>query len=280
VFVVLLFFLDKLDGFKFMLAHISAFLYKSQVYLKDIDILISQPTQARLAKNESSIHLSQDSDIEMHNITYQYPTSKNPLFHNQTFVFPKHQLTAIQGPSGCGKSTLAKLAIGLIDNQKGHIFLQQQDITNDSSKRQSYIAYLPQSVKLFDGNILDNIRYTCQHQYSKSQIDKWIRKYHLHNILMKDPNNHDYLERDVGLSGNKLSGGQRQLVVLLRTFITNECRKIPKKIFILDEPTSALDKHTGQMVLDWLKLLTKQYTIIIITHDPKIAKQCSHHILI
>ena len=278
VFVVLLFFLDKLEGFKFMLAQISAFLYKSQVYLKDINILIPPHSRELSTEKELPIHLSQDNALEMRNITYQYPTSKTPLFHHRTFTFPKHQLTAIQGPSGCGKSTLAKLAIGLIDNQQGHIFIQQQDITSDYSKRQSYIAYLPQNVKLFDGNVLDNIRYTCQHQYSKSQIDKWIRKYNLHDILMKNSNDHEYLERNVGLSGNHLSGGQRQLIVLLRTFITNECRKVPKTIFILDEPTSALDKHTGQIVLNWLKQLTKQYTIIVITHDPKIAKQCSHHI--
>ena len=66
---------------------------------------------------------------------------------------------------------------------------------------------------------------------------------------------------DVGVNGNKLSGGQRQIVWLLRAFLRNS------EVIILDEPTASLDPKSKKIVFDFVKFIGKNKTIIVITHD-------------
>ena len=72
------------------------------------------------------------------------------------------------------------------------------------------------------------------------------------------------MDEKVGKKGSKMSGGQRMLMFLLRIIINND-----KKIVILDEPTSSLDEQTSNKVIELIKVVTKNQTTIIITHDTK-----------
>ena len=100
------------------------------------------------------------------------------------------------------------------------------------------------------------------------------------HILMKNSEDTDYLERSVGVGGSELSGGQKQIIIILRTFLANKCSKTKKTIFILDEPTSALDPKTTNIIIELLREFSKVYTIIIITHDKNVAKKCHQSLLI
>ena len=70
----------------------------------------------------------------------------------------------------------------------------------------------------------------------------------------------------VGIGGDKLSGGQRQMIYILRCFGKNN------KIIILDEPTSSIDVHTKSLIMKAIKKLSKKCTLIIITHDKELLK--------
>lgn len=286
VFVVILFFLDKLHDFKYMLAEIATYLYKSRVFLEDMGEsdpgLPSEngfeteplPENMETLEEESGF----DNGIRLTNVSYRYPASPLAILHKKSLDFPAHSLTAIQGPSGCGKSTLAKILLGLLRPDEGHIYLGGLECSKWNEFRQSQIGYIPQQVKLFESSMLDNIRYTCR-ELSREYIYSWVKTTGVEHILKKNASDVDYLDRSVGVSGSELSGGQKQLVIILRTFLANTCLKKKKRIFILDEPTAALDPKTTDLILQLLRRMTHQYTIIVITHDHAVADKCDHRIV-
>ena len=163
----------------------------------------------------------------------------------------------------------------MINPDQGEIYLNGIPCSQANTWRQTQIGYIPQNVKLFESSILDNIRYTCR-DLTRDYIDRWIQSAGLDSILKRDPNDMDYLDRPVGISGSELSGGQKQLIIILRTFIANSCLDNKKTIFILDEPTSALDPRTTQHILQFLRKMSHQYTILVITHDERLADQCEY----
>lgn len=281
VFVVILFFLDKLHDFKFMVAEIGTYLYKSRVFLEDMGVEdYNESIETEQIEKETSIIPEEGIQIgvRLKNISFKYPKASLGVLKHKSIDFPSYSLTAIQGPSGCGKSTLAKIILGLLQPDEGHIYLDNIECSRSTEYRQGKIGYIPQQVKLFESSLLENIRYTCQHM-SKEYIYSWIKTTGVEHILKRNANDTDYLDRPVGVSGSELSGGQKQLVIILRTFLANECIESKKSVFILDEPTSALDPKTTQLILQLLKKMAHHYTIIVITHDPAVADQCHHRVL-
>jgi subfamily B ATP-binding cassette protein MsbA len=118
------------------------------------------------------------------------------------------------------------------------------------------ISYINQNTKLFNKTIFENIQYG--NNMSIDFINKLIIKYNLQNIfknLSKD------FYTNVGVNGDSISGGQKQIIQLLRSYTKNN------KIIILDEPTSALDNETRLAVLKIIKDISINSTLIIITHD-------------
>ncbi len=93
---------------------------------------------------------------------------------------------------------------------------------------------------------------------TKETINNLINKYELDKIFKNIPNGFD---TNVGVNGDSLSGGQKQIIQLLRCYNKNN------KIIILDEPTSALDSSTKKAVINIIKDISKDATLIIITHD-------------
>jgi ABC-type multidrug transport system fused ATPase/permease subunit len=287
VFIILLFFTDRLYDFKFLITEISTFLHKSRVFLEDIRDMKNNAdmNSEETIPSESEITMwSTYSEcpfsVVLKNLQYNYPGSQAPILDNISLFFKRNQITAIQGPSGCGKTTLAKIVTGLLNPHSGTIIIDKQDLTHQFNLRQHRIGFIPQHVKLFEGTILDNIRYTCHSQMRQEDVKKWIQQQGVSQVLERGSNGHDFLHRDVGVAGTNLSGGQKQIVIILRTFLANLCSKHKKRIFILDEPTSALDPNTTQIVLNLLKKLSKNHTIIIITHNLEVAKKCDHSIVL
>lgn len=285
VFVIMLFFLEKIYHFKVIYTETCNALDKSNVYLEDVTNLPSLAESQEEAERSPPIHseiLTEEQlvpySVVVSEMSYRYPGSDNPVLTDKTLMFMRNKITAIQGSSGCGKSTLAKIIIGLTQPAGGKVFINLTDLTNQPKARQRAVGYIPQQVKLFEGSILDNIRYACEGNITRKQVYQWIAKQGVGHILQRHPRDHEYLDRPVGIAGSELSGGQRQMVIILRTFLANQCKQPVKQIFILDEPTSALDTKTTQSVLTLLKKLSQHYTIIVITHDPEVAKHCDHTI--
>ena len=121
-----------------------------------------------------------------------------------------------------------------------------------------HIMYIPQNPKLFNRTLYDNIIYGIKNPPSREDILSTMVEMNMTEIskVFKDK-----MDESVGRDGSSLSGGQKQIVWLLRSLYR------VKPIIILDEPTAALDKQNKKIVIDTIKKVCVGKTVIIISHD-------------
>ena len=163
----------------------------------------------------------------------------------------------LRGPIGSGKSTLLNVLFGKLPYTGsvtiGGIEVRELNIT----VLRNYIILVPQTVSLFQNTLYYNISYG--NDSTREQVQALLDKF---NITFAT------LDEDMGRLGERLSGGQRQLVFLLRALLNTK----DFKIVLMDEPTSALDPKTRQIALQIIEELIGNRTAIIVTHDEALEK--------
>ena len=198
----------------------------------------------------------QHGNIIINNLTFSYSKNKN-LFQNFYLTIKKNEKVAIMGPSGNGKSTLIKLIMGYYPSKNNTIFIDNKDINSyELSDLRKQISYVNQNSKLFNLSVLENIQYG--NNMSESDIESICKKLDVENVFI---NLKDGYKTIAGVEGGNLSGGQKQMIHILR------CIFKKNKIVILDEPTSAIDKENKKNIIEAIRELSKHSTLIIITHD-------------
>jgi ABC-type multidrug transport system fused ATPase/permease subunit len=166
--------------------------------------------------------------------------------------------TAIVGRVGSGKSTLVNLLMRLDVPDGGRITFEGRDVeTYPLSQWRKSFAFVPQTPKLRNISLLDNVRYNGA-DASEADIDRVLREAGLTHVA--DSFKPRYRE-PVGVGGKSLSGGQRQVVWLLRSLLSDA------PIVVMDEPTSALDPASRKDVIALLKSSFRGRTLIVVTHD-------------
>ena len=200
--------------------------------------------------------------IQFHNVTYKYGASATNVFENRDYFLKteKNQIIGITGPSGNGKSTFVKLLLRMYECNSGKITIDDVDVKDiDPDYIRREITYVNQNSKLFDRKVVDNMLYGCRNREICDHFLEQILKY---PNITKLYRNTDIKNKDAGLLGENLSGGQRQIVNMIGGLIN------PSKILILDEPTNALDPNLKKEVLGLIKDFSKyKQAVIIITHD-------------
>ena len=176
-------------------------------------------------------------------------------------------LLSIMGPSGCGKSTLMNI-IGLLDQPtSGSYLLEGREVSamdDDelSAIRNASIGFVFQSFHLLPRlTAQENVGLPLVYRgVGSTEIARRSREV-LDRVGMADRADH---------KPNELSGGQQQRVAIARALVGEPT------IVLADEPTGALDPRVGQEVMQLFRDLNAQegITVVIITHDPKIARQC------
>jgi len=221
--------------------------------IKSIDTFIDTIHQENLAKPDIKIC---GGIIEIKNLNFGY-TSDKLLFKDFNIKIKSKDRIGLIGPSGNGKSSLIKILMGYYSVSDDTIFIDGQDINkfNLNSLRKQ-ITYINQNTKLFNKTIFENIKYG--NNISNNEIMAVYKKYNLQRIFKNIP---DGFDTNVGVNGDSLSGGQKQIILLLRNYFKSN------KICILDEPTAALDNDTRVTVINIIKDMSKNSTLIIITHD-------------
>lgn len=206
-------------------------------------------------------------NINLSNVYFSY--DKHKLLENFNLELSENKIICLYGPSGSGKTTFVKLIFGIEKIQKGTIKIGNNDLAKYSiSEIRKYISYIPQNTHhLFNMTVYENIIYGYKDSPElRKKITKMFITYNLYDIfknLDKNKEKFAFLDENVGKSGENLSGGQKQVVHLIRLELNEH-----SKIIIIDEPTSALDESSRNNVIDYIKYInTKQKTIIIITHD-------------
>ncbi len=182
----------------------------------------------------------------------------------------------ILGKSGCGKTTLLNILSGLDNYDSGQILVKGEDIQSYSEEqldeyRNIKIGIVFQQYNLLpDMNVYDNLRLVLELQ--EWDCDKVNQKEFIDNEI-------SIILKKVGLSGyenrkiNQLSGGEQQRIAIARTLL-----KSPDIIFA-DEPTGNLDENTGKGIMQLLKSLSKNYLIIMVSHDKEIAYKYGDYII-
>ena len=176
------------------------------------------------------------------------------------------ELVAVIGKSGAGKSTMLHILACIDSYQDGEYSIDGETLKKLSEKeyariRNEKIGMVMQDFALVeDFTALENVMIPLS--FSKKKVDNKKEKA---MAALKAVGVEDLAKKPC----NKLSGGQKQRVAIARA-IVNE-----PSMILADEPTGALDSKTGAEIMELFKQLHQQgRTVIIVTHDPKIAEQC------
>ncbi len=182
------------------------------------------------------------------------------------FAIQRGELVSIMGPSGSGKSTLLGLIGGLDTPTSGQVIIDGQDISRMNERQLTHIrneklGFVFQFFNLIPTlTALENVALPIQFA-TKRQFNPTKRA---RELLA-----HLGLEDRLGHQPTQLSGGQQQRVAIARALANNP------PLLLTDEPTGNLNTETGELVLKTIKQLHADFktTIIIVTHNPDIAKQ-------
>lgn len=192
------------------------------------------------------------------NVVFSYDNKKK-ILNNYNLVIPANQISLIYGPIGKGKTTILNIIMGFYLPQSGTVLMGnmiQKDTSLESWRK--HIIYLPQHTVLFNKTLYENIIYGSDK--NMDDVNEIIKLFGYTNWVKKFPHGFDSM---AGPSGNKFSGGQKQIICLFR------CLLNPRPVILLDEPTSSLDKDGKEMVYSLLNKLKETSTVIIVSHDEK-----------
>jgi len=208
--------------------------------------------------------------LKTENLVKSYKVGKIdvPALRGVSISVEKGEFVAIMGPSGCGKSTLLHLLGGLLSPTSGSISIDGEDISKISDAertdiRRRKIGFVFQRFNLFPTLTADGNLKLAEKIHTGNGGGSAERRHEVLSLLkLEDKMNHKPLE---------LSGGEQQRVALARAVINNPA------IILADEPTGNLDTENSQIVLDMFKELNQRLnqTIIMITHNPEAATNCT-----
>lgn len=206
--------------------------------------------------------------ISLHNVEFEYPHTKKPAIKDLSLKINKSDIVGFIGSSGAGKTTLIDIILGLLKPQKGELF--HNDILLDEKTMgdwRSLVAYLPQDVFLLDDTLERNIALgVFDNDIDKKKVLESIEKVRLTDMVNHLPLG---IKTLVGERGVKMSGGQKQRISLARAFYHG------REVLVMDESTSALDTGTEQEIVEELKRLKGEKTIVIIAHRLTTLQLCN-----
>ncbi|WP_418357281.1 ABC transporter ATP-binding protein [Shewanella basaltis] len=219
----------------------------------DITKTISDNTQSSENRTYLPINFPLHS-LSLDQVSFQY--ADVPIINNLSVQFPLNQVTLLTGPSGQGKTTLIDMLASLLEPSEGRVLLDDHPLLPEQRLAwRKQISYLTQDGFLFNGTIKDNVLFGEQ----ANDDDIWhVLKLCQAHFVERLP---QQLESVIGDSGNGLSGGEKQRIVLARALL----RKRP--LLILDEATNALDSHTELHIFELLQQLKCSTTIVLVSHS-------------
>jgi ABC-type bacteriocin/lantibiotic exporter with double-glycine peptidase domain len=211
-------------------------------------------------ENKDESVLSLNKKIVLNNIHYNYPNTSRTALQNINLTIPAKSTVGLVGVTGSGKTTIADIILGLLTPQKGTLEVDGKVITTQNVRSwQRCIGYVPQQIYLTDDTIAANIAFGVDlNNFDQLSIERASKIANLHEFIINElPEKYQTI---VGERGVRLSGGQRQRIGIARALY------FKPKLLILDEATNALDNQTEKAVMDSISSISKDITIIKITH--------------
>lgn len=197
-----------------------------------------------------------EGNIEFKNVKFGYDPNKI-IIKNFNAKVKKGEKIAIVGPTGAGKTTIVKLLMRFYELNAGEILLDGKNIKDyKRSELESVFAMVLQDTWLFNGTILDNLRYGNLNASDKEVIDAAktaSADYFIHTL----PEGYNMVLNE---ETSNISGGQKQLLTIARAILANP------KVLILDEATSNVDTRTEELIQQAMDKVMEGRTSFIIAH--------------
>jgi len=217
--------------------------------------------------------MGEDIEIETKNLNLWY--GEKQVLKNIDLKIPEEKVTAVIGPSGCGKSTLIRCFNRMNDiidccRIEGKVFIDEKDIYDkrtDVVELRKNVGMVFQKPNPFPKNIYENIAYAPRIHglKNKKKLDKIVEK------CLKQAFLWDEVKDRLSESARSLSGGQQQRLCIARALA------VEPEIILMDEPCSALDPMATAKIEELIRYLSKDYTVIIVTHNMQQAARVSDY---
>ena len=207
--------------------------------------------------------------LELRDITKSFPQQR--VLEGISLTVGDGESVAIMGPSGSGKSTLLHCMSGVLVPDQGEVLFDGRDVAAISDAERSRLRLEHFGFIFQDGQLLPEL--TATENVALPQIMRGVPRSQAHDEAI------DMLTR-LGLGAyvdrypGQLSGGQGQRVAIARALAG------PPSVVFADEPTAALDQATGHEVMQQIVAVCQKFgvTLVVVTHDPKIADWCSRRV--
>lgn len=218
--------------------------------------LLDAPESVTDAASAAVLQIGRGSSrVEFQDVSFTY--GAKPTLEGVSFVAESGQMVALVGPSGAGKTTVLNLVPRFWDVTAGRILVNGQDVmgVTQESLRQR-MAIVLQETFLFNGSVLDNIRYG-RPDASMKQVENAARAANALDFIQELT---EGFATEIGERGVKLSGGQRQRLSIARAFLADP------DILILDEPTSSVEPESEAIITQALERLMRGRTTFVTSH--------------
>jgi ABC-type multidrug transport system fused ATPase/permease subunit len=215
-------------------------------------------TPIEVADDPEAIELDEViGKIEFDHVTFRYREDTPVVLDDISLNFPARKMVAIVGPTGAGKTTIANLVARFYDVSQGCVFLDGIDLRAIKQRSlRKFVRIVSQDPFLFSRTIKENIRYG-KPDASDEEVIEAARMANAHEFISHLP---DGYETRIQEGGVNLSVGQRQLLTIARSIITNP------QVLILDEATANIDTVTEVLIQQALDRLLYERTSIVIAH--------------
>ena len=220
--------------------------------------------------NGTKILTNVEGRLKFENVDVRYHADGKKALDGFNLDIRKGERVALVGRSGSGKSTVVNLLPRFVEPSSGAVYLDDaniEDIKLDNLRSQ--FALVSQDVFLFEGTLLENVRYS-RPDATEEEVLAALRAANLQDLVESSPHG---LNQPIGANGNQLSGGQRQRVAIARAILKDA------PILLLDEATSALDNESERLVQQALERLMENRTSIIVAHRLTTVEQADRIIV-
>lgn len=208
-----------------------------------------------------TIVLEQVQNIKLENLSFGYYYD---LIHNQNYLFEKGKIYSVIGNNGNGKSTLIDLICGLYkDKYTGKVLMNNIDIKKINLPKlyNSGLTYCLQESILIEETIKGNIIFDND-EVEQAKLNELIEGLRINDLYERN----DINDLNAAINQGLISGGEQQKISLIRSLIKKS------DILILDEPTANLDFDCKKFLTKYLKEISREKIIIVVTHDDEIIK--------
>ncbi len=228
--------------------------------------LLDQPLPENVMQPVSA-PLSFNNTIIFDDVRFRYSSDGPWVLNGLNLTIARGARVGIVGSTGSGKSTILDLLMGLLVPTEGKLLVDGQHIShNQIVAWQQMIAHVPQSIYLADASLAENIAFGVSPEHIDMQrVQHAARQAQIADFIEGRPEGYNAL---VGERGIRISGGQRQRIGIARALYKDA------NVLIFDEATSALDNTTEKLVMDAIKGLNRELTILLIAHRLSTVQNC------